>query len=58
MSEKDLKDITVFTTRAEIRDGVELVKYLHKNELNSGLKDRLARLGFTLNSIMRGMKKY
>lgn len=38
--------------REEVKQSVDLVKYLHKVENDQKLKVRLASLGFTLNKIL------
>jgi hypothetical protein len=38
-------------SRQDLKEGIDLIKYLHKNEIDKGLKERLARLGLTLNKI-------
>lgn len=39
--------------REEIKQGIDLVKYLMKNEYNEKLKLKLAELGSTLNKLLR-----
>lgn len=38
--------------RQEIKAGIDLVKYLMKNEVDANLKFQLARLGNTLNKLL------
>lgn len=38
--------------RQEIKAGIDLVKYLMKNEVDENLKFQLARLGNTLNKLL------
>lgn len=43
--------INSVSSRQELKQGIDLVKYLHKNESDKALKERIAELGLTLNKI-------
>lgn len=61
--ERKSEELVKFANRnykVEVKSGLDLVKFLMKNEHNPQLKQRLAELGHTLNGILlnRAAKRY